>query len=130
MDIQTWQRRQISGNPIYPYHWIAKYIDGSTLSQFDALKSHTIFDIDQQRLQNMIIMGHPKSPIIVERPTGMGVPERIIVRASVNMISDSGTPGWGQKAWKYKVIYFIGYRYGKHEFLLQIDDNGALSSIC
>jgi len=126
MDLKTWKERQASGNPIYPYHWVAKYVDGTTISQFDGLRSRTSFDIDRQHVNELVIMRHPMSPIVVERPTGMGVPDRIIVRASVDMVTELGTPGFGPNAWKYKVAYFIGYRYGTHEFLLQIDDDGRL----
>lgn len=126
MDLHTWQRRKNSGNPIYPYHWVARYIDGTTLSQFDGLNSHTSFDIDRQRVQDIVVMGHPMSPILIERPTGMGVPDRIIVRASVDMTTPLGAKGFGPSAWVYKVTYFIGYRYGKEEFLLRIEDGGGL----
>lgn len=119
MNKQTWQGRKLSGNPIFPYTWVARYADGSTLPQLDALKIRNSRDIDLGRVTELIILNHPGSPLVV--PAHLGRPHEVIVKAEVEMTNIVGTDEWN-----YLVAYFFGFRYGKEKYMMEIDDNGVV----
>lgn len=119
MDNATWLARRASGNPIFPYQWVARYSDGSALSQFDVLKRHNSRDIDLSRVTELVILNHPASPLVV--PAHLGRPHEVIVKAEVEMDLIVGT---NQR--NYRVTYLFGFRYGVEKYMMEINDGGAI----
>ena len=123
MDAVMWEARKMSGNPIFPYRWIARYDGGGELKQFDVDGYHYSHEIDRARLTELVVLGH-KSPIKIptlwkssERPL-----EDVIIKAQVDIEYELGS----KRVVAYKVAYHFGYQYGQDLFLVEIDDNGKV----
>lgn len=128
MDERTWLARQASGNPLFPYTWIAEYHgapfglgSGGRLKQFDVDGYHTSFDIHRARLKRLLILNHPLSPIDLPVPFDRP-PDEIIMKARVDLDMELGS----KEIVARRVSCFFGYRYGADKFLLEIDDEGNL----
>ena len=127
MDDATWRRRMASGNPLYPYTWVAEYHPAflglgpsGRLKQFDVDGYHTSLDIQKARLMRLLIMNHPLSPIELPVPFDRP-PDEIVMKARVDLEMDLGGKVVGRK-----VSRIFGYRYGEDKYLLEIDDEGML----
>jgi len=109
---------------MFPYRWIARYEGGGELKQFDVDGYHFSREIDRGRITELIVVGHPTSPIKIprlwkssERPL-----DEVVIKAQVDIEYELGTKNIVRR----KVKYHFGYRYGQELFLMQIDDDGKV----
>lgn len=130
MPLVSFESRIRQHNPIWPYTWTAQYADGSSLSQFSGGHYHYSHEIDKAKLDKLMILGHPDSPITLPRPYQDRLPDDIVIKAEcsyqVPMGIDTGALGRVHKT----AQYVIGYRYGDEYYFLRIDEHGRLSKEC
>jgi hypothetical protein len=128
MSLLTHARRIANANPIHPYAWEAVYRAGGRLSQFGMAGTHTSRDIDRTRLERLVILGHPASPLDLAMPAPAPPfgppPDEVVVQAITDLSQtvELGTPERPQRdagSW-----VFVGVRYGATYYVVQIDPAG------
>lgn len=125
MDTATFNRRVLERNPLYPYAWEVRYNGGGRLRQFDFDRQHFSREIDIARVESLVILGHPSSPIVLELPYADRPPDEVIIKAQVSIHETIclGAPG---KEMSREVKVFFGFRYGPEKFLVEIDEAGRI----
>lgn len=121
MDLTAFNKRILNRNPLHPYSWQASYKGGGRLKQFDFDGQHFSPEINRSRVTELVILGHPDSPITIPIPYPDRVPDEVIIKAQVSLRQTLGVPGMTRT-----VRLFFGYRYGAEKFLLEIDEQGKL----
>lgn len=123
---EAWAERQKSGNPIWPYQWVAHYYGGGRLQQFDIDSYHKSTDIELHRLERIVVSGpHALAPFVLPVPAG-SPPDRVLMKAQIDYEMDlSGT------ITRRAAEHFFGFVYTvegqPHEFLLHIDRQGRVA---
>jgi hypothetical protein len=111
-------------NPIAPYRWEAVYASGR-LRQCDVDGWHTSREIDRTRLRALVVLGHPDSPITLPVPRPAWTPDEVLVRATTELQAThervGESPALTAQRWT-----FVGLRYGRAAWVLQIDPGGHL----
>lgn len=120
MDV-AYAHRLADPNPIAPYRWEARYAGGGRLRQFDVDGWHSSREIDRARIEALVILGHPASPIVLSRPYADRIPDEVLVSAQTDLVQTLG-----QGITDRHVVFFFGYRFGAEEFLVRIDAAGRL----
>jgi hypothetical protein len=111
--------RHVSGNPLHPYRWEARYRDGGRLQQFDVDGYHPGRDIDQARLATLVVHGHPAGPLVIDRPARLDAPVTdVVLRARVSMTLPGDTR---------TVVRAFGFAHAGSWYGLTIDDDGRVS---
>jgi hypothetical protein len=105
-----------SGNAIEPYRWVARYVGGGMLRQFDADGLHYSDEIDRARVVALELLGHPVGPLLVARRRDR-IPDAVVVRARARL----QIPG------RVGVTILAGFRYGDQCEGLTIDDAGRVT---
>jgi hypothetical protein len=112
--------RRLSPNPLHPYRWEARYRDGTRLQQFDADGYHPGRDIDQARIETLVVHGHPAGPLLITRPERLDAPlTEMVLRARVAMTL--GGPTTATRA--------FGFAHAGTWYGLTIDDDGRVGPL-
>ena len=127
LDAAAWAARLRSGNPLWPYRWVARYRGGGRLCQFDVDGYHKSTDIDRARLEELRVEGpHPFAPFVLPVPPGRP-PDEVLLKVQIDVNMELGT----NQIREHVAEFFFGYAYRvenkRHEFLLHIDRDGRVS---
>lgn len=130
MPLTTYERRIVHRNPIEPFMWVAEYIDGTQLRQFEPEGIIYSKAIDKLKLKSLWILGHRHSPI--ELPVPFSLIERPIKDVVVKCTTDIKMPMGAAKGTYREMRWFFGYeyeampKYPQRLYLLEIDQYGEL----
>jgi hypothetical protein len=134
MDLTNFNRRIFEQNPLYPYSWEARYEGGGRLRQFDFDGHHWSTEIDKTKVKALVILGHPISPIVFEKPQHLAKvsPDEVIIEAQVSL----EVPAGGVQPVNRIVRCYFGYVYelkntdgtsaGPVQYLVEIDEAGRV----
>jgi len=123
VDALAYGHRLADPNPIAPFAWEARYRGGGRLRQYDVDGRHTSREIDRARIESLVILGHPASPIVLPRPEPDRIPDEVLVLAQTDLVQTLG-----QGITDRRVIFVFGYRYGPTRYLVTIDEAGRLTT--
>jgi hypothetical protein len=112
-------------NPLHPYSWQANYINGGRMKQFDFDGYHHAIEIDRSKIKELVILGHPDSPINLPLPYADRAPDEIIIKAQCD-IAFTVELGTAEREQNVRSRCFFGFRYGNEKFLVLIDPSGKV----
>jgi hypothetical protein len=133
MSLITHAQRIASRNPIHPYAWQAVYRDGGRLHQLGVAGVHTSRDVDRSRLERLVLLGHPASPIELAMPAPpppFGPPPAEVIVQATTDLSATMEFGTGERpvrtagTWVWLGVGYDVIGVGRRYWVLQIDPHG------
>ncbi len=120
-------RRRRERNPLWPYHWRVHYRDGSTCAQYDLAGGYhsAAREIRAAEVVRLDVLGHPNSPIVLDRPRPEPADE-IVARARWTIGYSIGHPNLTSPEPTCAVLF--GWRYGAAGYVIRLDEHGRIDA--